>query len=125
MKIYLTYSLLREEAKILPAGGIDDGAHSEFKDLILSIANEYSGKAVLAPLKGYKRTVEKVQEKYKGDFSHDVLDLGRGMVVFDTIEQLSSALSYIKTRHDEQINIPEGKSLLSSSIYAILFGSYC
>ena len=61
-------------------------------------------------MKGY-RTVEKVQEKNKGDFSH-VLDLGRGMVVFDTIEQLSSALSYIKTRHDEQINIPEGKSLI-------------
>jgi len=102
---------LREEARKMLAGGIDDGAYSEFKDLILTIAKKYNGEAALAPLKGYKRTVEKVQEKYNGDFSH-ILDLGRGMVVFDTIEQLSSAFSYIKTRHDEQVSVPGGNPLL-------------
>ena len=70
--------LLREEARMLLGGGIDGSATSEFKDLVLHIAQEYNGVAVLAPIKGYKRTVEKVQEKYNGDYSR-ILDLARGM----------------------------------------------
>jgi len=97
---------LREEASML----LDD--KSEFKDLVNYIAREYNGEAVLAPIKGYKRTVEKVQEKYSGDSSR-ILDLARGMVVFDTIGQLSDALKYIKIRNDAQLSTTaNGKPLL-------------
>ncbi|KAL7529855.1 hypothetical protein ACHAWF_003134 [Thalassiosira exigua] len=103
---------LRKEANILLGGGGGSGAASEFRDLVNHIASEYNGEAVLAPVKGYKRTVEKVQEKYGGDYSR-ILDLARGMVVFDTIEQIANALTYIKNRHDAQLVAnTNGKPLL-------------
>ena len=113
---------LREQASVLLGHGSANNDHihsnhtttttlssSEFKDLVHHIAKEYNGTAVLAPVKGYKRTVEKVQEKYGGDYSR-ILDLARGMVVFDTIEQLSGALDYIKSCHDDEATITESCS---------------
>lgn len=94
---------LRHQASLLLDDKNDGGNNtnsSEFKDLANHLAKEYNGEAVFAPVKGYKRTVEKVQEKYGGDYSR-ITDLARGMVVFDTIEQLSGALNYIKSRHDD------------------------
>ena len=68
---YLTW--LRGEAN-----NILSGETSQFKSLLDYIANECGGCATLAPIKGYKRTLQKVQDKYTGDFSK-VLDVSRGI----------------------------------------------
>lgn len=72
---------------------------SEFRSLTNYLASEFGGSPCIAPIKGYVRTVQKAQEKYGGDYSR-LLDLTRGMVIFDTIPQLAAALSYIKSAHD-------------------------
>jgi len=72
---------------------------SEFRNLLSDLANLFGGTPSIAPIKGYERTVQKTQEKYGGNHSR-LLDLARGMVVFDDIPSLASALGHIKDTHD-------------------------
>lgn len=90
-------SWLRQEAqKAISSDDADGSSSLSFTSLVKGLANDGSaGTATIAPLKGYERTIQKVQEKYSGDFSK-VLDLVRGMVVFDSVPDLANALELLQ-----------------------------
>lgn len=92
----------------------DDSSSSSFSFLLGKLADECIGVKTIAPLKGYERTVQKVQDKYSGDFSN-VLDLVRGMVVFDTIQDLAKALDLLEAYDDSgAIRVLRAKDRLST-----------
>ena len=99
---YLTW--LRQEASDMLQ------PDSEFRTLVTDLAHEFGGRPFIGPIKGYERTVQKAQEKYGGNHSL-LLDLARGMVVFDDIPSLASALVYIKNAHDRCQVAADGPNL--------------
>ncbi|KAL3910639.1 MAG: hypothetical protein SGARI_002024, partial [Bacillariaceae sp.] len=78
------------------------------------LAAEFQGVAFIAPLKGYQRTVQKVQDKYRGDASK-VLDLVRAMIVFETLPDIAKTLQTLD-QYDKagQIKVVRGKDRLST-----------
>jgi len=63
----------------------------KLKEVAEEIAKEYSGKAVIPPLKSFERTKEKVDTDYQGDWKK-LTDLVRGSMYFKTIEDINNAM---------------------------------
>lgn len=107
---------LRKEAQ--EAIDIKDEPPLGFSSLVHNLASECNGRATIAPLKGYERTVQKTQDKYGGD-SSKVLDLVRGMVVFDNIPDLAKALELLETYGAEnRVEVLRAKDRLSTHFNA-------
>ncbi|KAL9182168.1 hypothetical protein ACHAXT_012820 [Thalassiosira profunda] len=86
---------------------------SSFRSMANNLATMFNGTASIAPIKGYERTTVKAQEKYCGDYSL-LLDLARGMIVFENLPSLASALQHLKRAHDQQqLRIVRAKDRLS------------
>ena len=98
---------------------------SDFITLANHIAESFGGAASIAPIKGFQRTVQKAQEKYGGNYSF-LLDLARGMVIFDDIVSLAAALEYIENAHNKnELRIVRTKDRLSPRFDASRFtGGY-
>lgn len=68
-----------------------------YEKVLKSIASQFKGKPLVAPLKGLTRAEEKIAIDYGGDASQ-IKDLLRGTLVFDTPQQAIDAANQIRAR---------------------------
>lgn len=67
---------------------------TDFDDLLMNISTATNGALLLPGLKDHDRIVEKIEHDYAGD-ANGVLDVVRGSIIFDTLEDLYRAVEKI------------------------------
>jgi len=100
-------------------------AETSLKDLMDTVVSSCGGVAYSPGTKSLERTIQKTKEKYNGNFSR-LLDVGRGMVVFQDTSQLYRALKFI-TRLEKSglLQVVRAKDRFSPKWDAILYsGGY-
>jgi hypothetical protein len=72
-------------------------AHEQLSQATKDIAQAIGGEAVVPPLKGRARAIEKAQADYGGDVSR-LVDLARSTIVCENFEQVNQALTALQSR---------------------------
>lgn len=97
---------MKTPGDLLEAG---EQVNLDFEEMVINIAGETEGAALLPGIKNRDRIRKKMDDEYEGD-ANDIRDVVRGSIVFDSLESLYKAVArvhssakilYVKDRFDQ------------------------